>query len=260
VVYSTTSTVPLHAPARSLRGNAKSVVGVLLDIDDTLVDTRGAFRHALGVVAASYLPAGYDVEQMTSHWRADASGWYRAHARGELTHREQRKLRANELHEAFGGPVLDDPAYAAWDDVFEAGFKEGWRAHPDAHDLLDTLDRCGIEYGAVSNADSGYQEMKLARVGLKRVRMLVGVDRFGVGKPDKRVFLEGARLLGLDPAMVAYVGDEKDIDAGAAVDAGLALGIWLDRPGGHPQPGEVGDGVVRVESLAQIPEALHLTC
>jgi putative hydrolase of the HAD superfamily len=102
--------------------------------------------------------------------------------------------------------------------------------------------------------------MKLARVGLKRVRMLVGVDRFGVGKPDKRVFLEGARLLGLDPAMVAYVGDERDIDATAAVDAGLALGIWLDRPGGHPQPGEVGDGVVRVESLAQIPEALHLTC
>jgi len=260
MVDSTTSILPTGTPLRSLRGSAKSVVGVLLDIDDTLVDTRGAFRHALGVVAESYLPAGYDVEQMTSHWRADVSGWYRAHARGELTHREQRKRRANELHEAFGGPVLDDPAYAEWDDVFEAGFKEGWRAHSDAHELLDTLDRYGIEYGAVSNAESGYQEMKLSRVGLKRVRMLVGVDRFGVGKPDRRVFLEGARLLGLDPAMVAYVGDEKDIDAAAAVDAGLALGIWLDRPGGHPQPGSIADGVIRVESLAQIPEALQLTC
>lgn len=244
----------------SRRGHAKSVVGVLLDIDDTLVDTQGAFRHALGVVAERYLPAGYNVEEMTSHWRTDASGWYRAHARGEMTHREQRKRRANELHEAFGGPTLDEEAYAAWDHVFEAGFKEGWRAHPDAHAFLDTLDRCGIEYGAVSNAESGYQEMKLARVGLKRVRMLVGVDRFGVGKPDSRVFHEGARLLGLDPAMVAYVGDEKDIDAGAAMDAGLALGIWLDRPGGHPQPGAMADGVVRVESLAQIPAALQLTC
>ncbi len=255
MVHSTTSAV-----RASHRGSAKSVVGVLLDIDDTLVDTRGAFRHALGVVADGYLPAGYDVEKMTSHWRADVSGWYRAHTRGEITHREQRKRRANELHEAFGGPTLDEHAYAAWDDVFEAGFKEGWRAHPDAHELLDTLDRCGIEYGAVSNAESGYQEMKLSRVGLKRVRMLVGVDRFGVGKPDSRLFLEGARLLGLDPAMVAYVGDEKDIDAGAAVDAGLALGIWLDRPGGHPQPGDTAEGVVRVESLAEIPDALHLTC
>lgn len=255
MVDSTTSAV-----LTARRGSPKSVVGVLLDIDDTLVDTKGAFRHALGVVAERYLPKGYDVERMTSHWRTDVSGWYRAHARGEITHREQRMRRANELHEAFGGPALDDDAYAAWDDVFEAGFKAGWRAHPDAHALLDTLDRCGIEYGAVSNAESGYQEMKLSRVGLGRVRMLVGVDRFGVGKPDSRVFLEGARLLGLDPAMVAYVGDEKDIDAGAAMDAGLALGIWLDRPGGHPQPGAMADGVVRVESLAQIPDALHLTC
>ena len=255
MVYGNTSAV-----LTARRGHAKSVVGVLLDIDDTLVDTKGAFGHALGVVAERYLPAGYDVEQMTSHWRTDVSGWYRAHTRGEITHREQRKRRANELHETFGGPPLDDQAYAAWDDVFEAGFKDGWRAHPDAHELLDTLDRCGIEYGAVSNAESGYQEMKLSRVGLKRVRMLVGVDRFGVGKPDSRVFHEGARLLGLDPALVAYVGDEKDIDASAAVDAGLALGIWLDRPGGHPQPGSLADGVVRVESLTEIPEALHLTC
>ncbi len=244
----------------SRRSSAKSVVGVLLDIDDTLVDTRGAFRHALGVIAEDFLPRGFDVDSLTSHWRSDVSGWYRAHTRGEISHREQRKRRANELHEAFGGPSMDDSAYEAWDEVFEAGFRDGWRAHPDAHELLDTLDRCGIEYGAVSNAESGYQEMKLSRVGLKRVRMLVGTDRFGVGKPDSRVFREGARLLGLDPGMVAYVGDERDIDACAAVDAGLALGIWLDRPGGHPQSGGLADGVVRVESLAEIPQALHLTC
>lgn len=244
----------------SLRGAAKSVAGVLLDIDDTLVDTRGAFHYALGVVAEHYLPAGFDVDSMTSHWRTDASGWYRSHARGEISHREQRKRRANELHAAFDGPTLDDAAYDAWDAIFEASFKEGWRAHPDADELLDTLDRCGIEYGAVSNADHSYQEMKLACVGLKRVRMLVGVDRFGVGKPDRRVFLEGARLLELDPAMVAYVGDEKDIDASAAVDAGLAMGIWIDRPGAHPQPGGLAAGVVRVENLRQIPEALQLTC
>jgi len=242
------------------RAAAKAVAGVLLDIDDTLVDTRGAFRHALEVVAEQYLPDGVDVEKMTSYWRTDASGWYRSHARGELTHREQRMRRANELNEAFGGPSLDDAGYDAWNDVFEDGFRQGWRVHPDVEGLLDTFDRCGIDYGAVSNADSAYQETKLAAVGLTRMRMLVGLDRFGVGKPDPRIFREGARLLGLDPASVAYVGDEKDIDATAAVDAGLALGIWIDRPGGHPQPGEIVDGVIRVESLAHIPDALQLTC
>jgi putative hydrolase of the HAD superfamily len=177
-----------------------------------------------------------------------------------MTHREQRMRRANELHEAFGGALMDGDEYTQWDEIFEAAFREGWKAHDDAHALLDTLDRCGIEYGAVSNADHAYQERKLKDSGLGRVRMLVGVDRFGVGKPDPRLFLEGARMLGLSPASVVYVGDEKDIDAGAAAAAGLALGIWLDRPGMPPQAGEIGRSVTRVESLAEVPQVLALTC
>lgn len=238
---------------------AKAVAGVLLDIDDTLVNTRAAFRHALAAVAEHYLPAPHDLDAMGIHWRIDASGWYRAHTRGEMTHRDQRMRRANELHDAFGGPAMDDDEYAAWDTLFEAGFREGWIAHEDADGMLDAFDRGGIEYGAVSNADHRYQERKLVRSGLGRVPMLVGVDRFGVGKPDPRVFLEGARMLGLDPASVAYVGDEKDIDARAAVEAGLALGIWLDRPGSPPQAGELGDNVIRIESLSEVSGVLGLT-
>jgi len=239
---------------------AKAVAGVLLDIDDTLVNTRGAFRHALAAVAEHYLPGPHDLEAMGIHWRVDAGGWYRAHARGEMSHREQRMRRANELHAAFGGEPMDAGEYAQWDEIFEQAFREGWQAHDDAHALLDTLDRCGIEYGAVSNADHGYQERKLASSGLARVRMLVGIDRFGVGKPDPRVFVEGARMLGLDPNSVVYVGDEKDIDAGAAAAAGLALGVWLDRPGMPPQEGDIADNVVRIESLVELPDVLALTC
>ncbi|MCB2412492.1 HAD family hydrolase [Demequina sp. TTPB684] len=238
----------------------KAVAGVLLDIDDTLVNTRGAFRVALAAVADRYLPQPHDLEAMGIHWRVDAGGWYRAHARGEMSHREQRMRRANELHAAFGGAPLGEHDYAQWDEIFEEAFRAGWAAHDDAQALLDTLDRCGIEYGAVSNADHAYQERKLERSGLGRVPMLVGIDRFGVGKPDPRVFLEGARMLGLSPGSVVYVGDEKDIDAGAAAAAGLALGIWLERPGMPPQVGEMADGTVRVESLDEVPGVLLLNC
>jgi putative hydrolase of the HAD superfamily len=205
--------------------------GVLLDIDDTLVDTRGAFRHALASMAAAHLAAGWDADELTAFWRADAQGWYRAHTRGEMTHREQRMLRANALHAAFGGGVLDDGAYDAWNADFERFFREGWRAHDDAGAFLDALDAAGIPYGAVSNADVAYQVGKLAAVGLERVPMLVGVDTFGVGKPDPRVFLAGCELLGVAPDEAAYIGDEPDIDAGAAVEAGLALGCCLNGPG-----------------------------
>jgi len=240
--------------------NVKAVAGVLLDIDHTLVNTRAAFRHALASVAGHYLPEPHDLDAMGVHWRADKNGWYRAFTRGEIPYLEQRMRRANELHDEFGGDAMDDDEYAAWNEVFEAGFRAGWVAHEDAEGMLDTFDRCGIEYGAVSNAAHAYQERKLAASGLGRVRMLVGTDRFGVGKPDPRVFLEGARMLGLDPASVAYVGDEKDIDAGAAAEAGLAVGIWLDRPGSPAQPGELGANVVRVESLSEVAHVLALTC
>jgi len=229
--------------------------GLLLDIDDTLVDTRGAFRHALLRVADEYLNDGLDPDEVVRFWREDRSGWYRAHTRGEMSHREQRKRRANELHAAYGGPEMDDAAYDIWDDGFERHFREGWRPFADAMPLLERLDSLGIPYGAVTNAALDYQELKLAACGLERVPLFVGVDTYGVGKPDARVFLEGCRRLELEPGDVAYVGDEPDVDAVGAADAGLT-GIWLDRPGARRGTVDVDSltscGVVVITSLAEL--------
>lgn len=225
---------------------------VLFDVDDTLVDTRGAFRYALTSVAAAYLDEAPSPDEITLTWRNDAGGHYRAHTRGEISHREQRKRRANELHAIYGGPELDDAAYDAWNRDFEQAFQDGWRAHADAVPCLDELDAAGITYGALSNAAFAYQEQKLAACGLSRVPMLVGVDTLGFGKPDPRVFALGAERIGFAAHEIAYVGDELDIDAVAASQAGLR-GIWLDRSGGtsvgHPEH------VNRVTSLSEIVAA-----
>ena len=206
---------------------------VLFDVDDTLVDTRGAFRHALAAVGERYLDAPFTADELTLVWRTDTGGHYRAHTRGEISYREQRKRRANELHALYGGPSLEaDGDYDAWNDGFEAAFVAGWRAHDDAIACLDALDAAGIPFGALSNAAVAYQEAKLEACGLVRVPMLVGVDTLGFGKPDPRVFALACERIGMDAADVAYVGDEYDIDALAADQAGL-MGIWLDRGTGH---------------------------
>lgn len=236
-----------------------AIRGVLLDVDDTLVDTRGAFRHALLRVADEYLRDGLDPDEVVRFWREDRSGWYRAHTRGEISHREQRKQRANELHAAYGGPPMDDAAYDVWDAGFERHFREGWRAFPDAAPLLDAIEEAGLPYGGVSNAGLEYQELKLAACGLERVPMFAGVDTFGVGKPDARVFHEGCRRLGLEPAQVAYVGDEPDVDAVGAADAGLT-GIWIDRPGarrdGFSEADAEAAGVARIASLDELLDVI----
>lgn len=241
------------------------VDGVLFDVDDTLVDTRGAFVHALAAVADAYLPAAAAgrVEEMLAAWRADTGGHYRAYTRGEMGFVEQRWHRANQLHEMFGGPELSEADFAAWDEVFEGGFIAAWRPHADASPLVDALLAAGIPVGALSNAGVAYQEDKLARTGFGgRVPMLVGVDTLGVGKPDPAVFLEGARRLGTDPARTAYVGDELDIDAAAAAAAGL-VGIWLDRPGGRRvdvlEHEVAAAGVPVITTLAELPALLGLS-
>lgn len=248
--------------------DAGRVDGVLFDIDDTLVDTHGAFASALATVTEQYLP---DLPrerhpEVLAMWRADAEGHYRRYTSGQVGYREQRMARANALLAAFGGPTLDDAAYDAWNAVFEHGFQGAWAAHDDAVATVRELLDAGIAVGALSNASVEYQSLKLARVGLAdHVPMLVGVDTLGFGKPDPRVFAEACRRLGTVPSRTVYVGDELDVDARAAQEAGLR-GVWLDRPGvrrgGHfVEDPEVARraGLLRVTSLSDLPAALGLT-
>lgn len=238
------------------------VDGVLFDVDDTLVDTRAAFRVALAAVLDRYAP-GADVDAALALWRADPGGHYRAYTRGERTAREQRMTRANELHAAFGGPVLDDAAYDTWVALFDAAFAAGWVAHADADTVLVRLLDAGVRIGALTNAGHAHQTTKLARVGLgDRLEVLVSLDTLGFGKPDPRVFVEACRRLGTAPARTAYVGDELDVDAVAAREAGL-VGVWLDRPGPRRVPVTDADlaaaRVVRIGTLAELPPVIGLT-
>jgi putative hydrolase of the HAD superfamily len=238
--------------------------GVLFDIDDTLVDTRGAFGVALAVTAERYLP---DVAvdrhpEVLAHWRADPGGHYSRYTRGEATYREQRLARANMMHATFGGPTLDDAGFDAWDAVFEEAFQAAWEAHDDAARVVKELTAAGVAVGALSNASVAYQTVKLQRVGLAdTVPMLVGVDTLGFGKPAPEVYREACRRLGTDPARTAYVGDELDIDAVAARAAGLT-GVWLDRPGPRRVPVSEAEiaasGVLVIRSLADLVDALGL--
>ena len=238
--------------------------GILFDIDDTLVDTRGAFAVALATIARRYLPdvtPDRDADLVT-FWRADANEHFARYTRGEIGQVEQRMFRANELHEEFGGPVLDDAGFAAWDHVFDATFREAWAVHEDVDEVLKRLLDAGLHIGALTNASLAYQTDKLERTGLAdRVPLLVGLDRLGFGKPDPRVFTEACRRLGTDPERTVYVGDELDVDAAAARAAGL-VGVWLDRPGARRVP--VSDeqiaaaDVLVIASLDQLPVALGL--
>mgnify|MGYP001216070842 CR=1 FL=1 len=253
--------------AGSTASDRVPVRAVLLDVDDTLVDTASAFAAAIEVVAGEYLPhvPAQEYDQVLALWRADAQGHYRRFTRGEITHTEQRRARAAELHEAYGGPPLleDDDLFARWDARYSEAFAAAWRAFDDAHECVHEVASRGLAIGALTNARRSIQQDKLHRCGLAdQVPLLVTLDTFGVGKPDRRVFLEACRLLGTDPAETLYVGDELDLDARAAQAAGLR-GVWLDRPGrrrGGPfleDPAVArAEGIDVITGLAELPGLL----
>jgi putative hydrolase of the HAD superfamily len=231
------------------------VDGVLLDVDDTLVDTRAAFAAAMDHVFGAWLPHLDDDRRRAAlrHWVLDADGRFRAFTRGELTFVEQRRLRAEALHAAFDGPELDDVRYRRWDAGYEEATRAAWRALPDGVALLRTLRDRSVPFGALTNMSAAYQREKLTAVGLGDVPLLVTTDDLGRGKPDPAVFRLGCDRLGLPPGQVAYVGDELDLDARAARDAGL-VGVWVDRHGS----GLVPDDVPSVRLLSELPDVVDL--
>jgi putative hydrolase of the HAD superfamily len=226
---------------------------VLLDVDDTLIDTRSAFRVAVHQVIHRWIPQ-LDAdrhEDAVRHWALDPGGHFRAFTRGELTFAEQRRARARDLHSVFDGPLLDDAGLAEWDAGYEQAFRGAWRALPDGVALVAVLRERGIPFGALTNMSADYQRDKLDLVGLADVPVLVSTDDLGRGKPDPEVFRLGCRRLGTDPGRVAYVGDELDIDSRGARDAGL-IGVWLDRHATGARP----DDVLVVRSLTELPGVL----
>jgi putative hydrolase of the HAD superfamily len=227
-------------PGTDVRPQA-TVRAVLLDIDDTLVDTRYAFHQALAGTVRTWLPHLDQDGQRTAvrRWIDDPHGHFGRYTRGEVDFFTQRRLRATQLLAEFGGPFLDDRLWERWQEVYESSFRAAWRLTPDAVPLLDRLAARELRLGVVTNSETGYQQDKLAAVGLAgRFATVIGVDVLGRGKPAPEVFRLACDRLGVAVSQTAYVGDELDGDARGARDAGL-IGIWLDRHGTGRTPADV---------------------
>ena len=132
----------------------------------------------------------------------------------------------------------------SWFDRYVTHYKAAWVVFPDVVPVLDSL-AAGYRHGVLSNSSVANQDPKLRHLGLRdRFEVLVCAVELGVSKPEAGAFLAACEALGLRPGEVAYVGDQPEIDARGARDAGL-LAVWLDRDGGRG-PGPDGSTASRV--------------
>ena len=87
---------PLHSHSTALTEPAFSVRAVLFDLDDTLLDHRGAARDALIAWSRDADVEGSDLE-MEARWRMLETTYYQRFQRGELTKLEQRRARIRQF-------------------------------------------------------------------------------------------------------------------------------------------------------------------
>jgi putative hydrolase of the HAD superfamily len=206
------------------------ISALLLDVDDTLVDTRAAMVAAGEAAAAALWPqAGPAVQHAAGvHFHADPSGIFGRFTTGELSFAQMREARLVDLLEFVALAPADD-AHQRFEEVYAPAFSSNLRLFDDVVPVLEAVRSLGIPIGVLTNSSSAYTSQKLEITGLAVFFAVVATrDTLGFGKPDARAFRHACQLLGTAPSETLYVGDHLEIDAIAARDAGLPA-VWLHR-------------------------------
>jgi FMN hydrolase / 5-amino-6-(5-phospho-D-ribitylamino)uracil phosphatase len=81
-----------------------------------------------------------------------------------------------------------------------------------------------VKLGSLTNGAADLEAIGLAH----HFEISLAAHQIGKAKPDPHVFQQACALLQLEPAHVAYLGDDLRLDVEGAQKAGLT-GIWLNR-------------------------------
>ena len=103
---------------------------------------------------------------------------------------------------------------------------------PGAMDALKRLKKTGIRMGLLTNGRSESQRAKIDKYDLAGFFDHIQIEEeFGIGKPDKRAFLNALDALGEGPADAWMIGDNLDFDIHGAQRVGI-YAVWMDAHGG----------------------------
>ncbi len=145
----------------------------------------------------------------------------------------------------------DDPALA--EAAFDVFMDQRHRVEL-YEDALPALEFLASRYPvvAISNGNAD-----LGKAGLSHLfKDALSAGKFGVAKPDARIFHAGAAAAGVAPHEVLHVGDDALLDVVGALNAGMQA-YWLSREAkawahdrhGPDEPHVVADGLHRLAEI-----------
>jgi putative hydrolase of the HAD superfamily len=203
---------------------------LLFDLDDTLLDYSASGRRCWQELFLEYAPRfRVTVEQLASAHQ-QTSSWYwsdpERHRAGRLDLKSARRQVLQLMLQKLGieAPALGDEMA----DTFTARREEMFAPFPGAIETLQEFKRRGIRMGLITNGNGEFQRNKIRRFDLNRFFEAVIIEgEFGMGKPDRSVFIAAMELLGASPAQAWMVGDDLARDIQPAQELGLGT-VWVD--------------------------------
>ncbi|GAA6526424.1 HAD family hydrolase [Intrasporangium sp. DVR] len=241
---------------RTLASELSGIRALVLDIDDTILDTRAAMTEAGTHAARALWPEQADRhERMAVRYYDDPGRWFHRYTAGEITIERMRTERLGDVAREFGVELPED-AVERYLVAYWPAFRRAQRLFDDVPGLLAAAEAAGLDVALLTNSTTADTMIKLEALGLAErfAGLVVTTDTLGFGKPDPRVYREVCRIVGADPAVSVCVGDSLEWDVLGARRAGLRA-VWLDRSDGDGAP----PGVTRVASLSEVTAALLAT-
>lgn len=209
---------------------------LFFDLDDTLVDHRGAEQAAQRELFEAHgaLFDGVSFETWFAGYTAANAALWAAYGRGEIGPAEVKERR---FWEPLAAVHRDSSRALELSNFYFGAYARHWRLVDGAEETLSEAARFGV-VGLLSNGFSAIQRAKVARFGLDRwASHVVLSEDVGAMKPAREIFDAAVRAAGGGARRKIYVGDSFATDVLGAKNAGW-LPIFFN-PSGGPVPAPV---------------------
>jgi putative hydrolase of the HAD superfamily len=194
------------------------VRGILLDLDNTLLDDRYATEQGFHAFVSVYGPNRADKGLNTElvRWKAILDRNWERFEKGEISFLEQRRCRVRE----FSGQELDDAVADTMYDAYQRGYESAWRLLPGVPEFLNqTID---IPKVIITNGQREAQIRKLRATMLEsHIVGLITPDDCGQWKPSAVIFEAALSLLEVPASECLMIGDDPVRDIEPARQLGM---------------------------------------
>jgi putative hydrolase of the HAD superfamily len=216
----------------------------LFDMDDTLIDRRGAYDDVYRVM--------YDQQELihsSTSWE-DALDFFWSLSPDNAT---DANTAIFEIQKRWPGVPGDSKSHY---NFYFSSMVKFMKVLPGAVDFIDWMNSNEVNWGVVTNGDQ-FQHEKAKNTGIDNITpFLLASKLFGVDKPAPEVFMEAVRLLDVDDIKteeILFVGDNPYTDIIGAHGVGMKT-AWLrmgrDKyPDDAPAPDYIVDHVEELKHL-----------